>query len=309
MTHHWGYVGVVTSAMLFGITTTLNKIVLENVDPLIVAGLIYFIAGVVLFCVRFSPLQRLILSMMETPTKTEDAILRRDLEVLTFIILAGAVIAPFLFLYGLNKTTAVNTSLLMNTEALFTVFIAFLFLKERGAHKDYVGILLLIVGAIFVTTNAEFQKLTLTKEILGNTLIVGACFFWGVDNNLSKLVSKKRDLVLITSLKCLIGGGILLALSVSLRLNFQIPLISLPYLLSVGAFGIGFSVLLFLFALREIGSMKTGVIFSTSSLFGATFAFMILNEPFSLVQLVAGLLMLLGVYIIYKKPSSRNLRR
>jgi drug/metabolite transporter (DMT)-like permease len=49
--------------------------------------------------------------------------------------------------------------------------------------------------------------------------------------------------------------------------------------------------------------MRTGVIFSTSSLFGAVFAFAVLSEPLTWVQLVAGLAMLLGVYIIYKKPS------
>jgi len=301
LTRHWGYVGAITSAIFFGMGATLNKIVLKDVHPLIVAGLIYFIAGIVLFCVRLSPLQNMVLSMMETPTKTETVIRRRDFEVLAFIILSGAVIAPFLFLYGLNETTAVNASLLSNIEALFTVFIAFLFLKERGTRKDYVGILLLIIGAIFVTTNAEFQKLSLTREVLGNTLIVGACLFWGIDNNLSKLVSKKRDLVLLTALKCFIGGGILLLLSIFLKLNFQIPLISIPYLFSVGAFSIGFSILFFLFALREIGSMKTGVIFSTSSLFGATLAFIMLKETFSLIQLMAGFVMLLGVYIIYKR--------
>ena len=301
MTHHWGYVAAVASAVLFGMAATLNKIVLKDVHPLIVAGLIYFIAGIVLFCVRLSPLQNMVLSMMETPTKTETVIRRRDFEVLAFVILSGAVIAPFLFLYGLNETTAVNASLLSNIEALFTVFIAFLFLKERGTRKDYVGILLLIIGAIFVTTNAEFQKLSLTREVLGNTLIVGACLFWGIDNNLSKLVSKKRDLVSITALKCSIGGGILLILSIFLKVNFQIPLYSIPYLFSVGAFGIGFSILFFLFALREIGSMKTGVIFSTSSLFGAALAFIMLKENFSMIQLIAGFVMLLGVYILYRK--------
>jgi len=301
LTHHWGYVGAITSAIFFGMAATLNKIVLKDVHPLIVAGLIYFIAGIVLFCVRLSPLQNMVLSMMETPTKTETVIRGRDFEVLAFIILSGAVIAPFLFLYGLNETTAVNASLLSNIEALFTVFIAFIFLKERGTRKDYVGILLLIIGALFVTTNAEYQKLSLTREVLGNTLIVGACLFWGIDNNLSKSVSKKRDLVLLTALKCFIGGGILLLLSISLKLNFQIPLISIPYLFSVGAFSIGFSILFFLFALREIGSMKTGVIFSTSSLFGATLAFIMLKETFSLIQLTAGFVMLLGVYIIYKR--------
>jgi len=301
LTHHWGYVAAVASAVLFGMAATLNKIVLKDVHPLIVAGLIYFIAGIVLFCVRLSPLQKLVLSIMETPTKTETAIGKRDFEILAMVILSGAVVAPFLFLYGLSETTAVNASLLSNAEALFTVFIALLFFKERGARKDYVGILLLIIGAIFLTTNAEFQKLSLAREILGNALIVGACLFWGIDNNLSKLVSKKRDLVLLTALKCSIGGGILLFLSISLKINFQIPLFSLPYLFSVGAFSIGFSILLFLFALREIGSMKTGIIFSTSSLFGAAFALIVLRETFSLIQLTAGFVMLLGVYVIYRK--------
>jgi len=268
---------------------------------LIVAGLIYFIAGIVLFFVRLSPLHNLVLLVLETPTKTEAKIVRRDLGILAIVILSGAVIAPFLFLCGLSETTAVNASLLSNTEAFFTVFIAFLFLKERGTGKDYVGILLLVIGAVFVTTNAEFQKLTLTREVLGNAFIVGACLFWGIDNNLSKLVSKKRDLVLITALKCFIGGGALLLLSISLKLSFQIPLFSIPYLFSVGALSIGFSILFFLLALREIGSMKTGVIFSTSSLFGAAFAFIMLKETFSLIQIMAGFAMLLGIYIIYKR--------
>ena len=305
MTHHWGYVGAITSAIFFGMAATLNKIILEDIHPLIVAGLIYFIAGILLFCVRLSPLQNLVLSIMETPTKTETVIARRDFEILAIVILSGAVIAPFLFLYGLNETTAVNASLLSNTEALFTVLIAFLFLKERGTSKDYIGILLIVIGAIFVTTNAEFQKLTLTRGVFGNALIVGACLFWGVDNNLSKLVSKKRDLVLITALKCSIGGGALLLLSISLKLDFQIPLFSIPYLFSVGAFSIGFSILFFLFALREIGSMKTGVIFSTSSIFGAAFAFIMLRETFSLIQLIAGFTMFLGVYIVYKKSKTQ----
>jgi drug/metabolite transporter (DMT)-like permease len=47
--------------------------------------------------------------------------------------------------------------------------------------------------------------------------------------------------------------------------------------------------------------MRTGVIYSTSSLFGAVFAFVLLREPFSWVQVLAGLVMLLGVYVLYRK--------
>jgi len=301
LTHHWGYLGAVVSAVLFGISSTLNKIALENVNPLLIAGLIYFIGGVFLFVVRVSPLNRHVLSLLETPTKTEDKIAKRDYAILALVILSGSVTAPLLLLYGLAATTAINTALLLNTESLLTVLIAFAFLKERGARKDYFGIVLLLIGVVFLTTSGEFQKLTLTSEIVGNLLIVGACLFWSIDNNLSKFLSKKRDIVLITGLKCFIGGSILLVTALLLGISFNVPLISVPYLVSVGAFSIAFSILLFLFALREIGSMRTGVVFSTSSLFGAVFAFVVLREVFTFTQLLAGLVMLLGVYVLYKK--------
>jgi len=301
MSHHWGYVGVLSSAILFGISSTLNKIALENVNPLIIAGTTYLFGGVLLLAIHYSPLHKKLLRLFETPTQTETTITKRDYRTLAFIIICGSIVAPFLLLYGLNETTASNTALLLNAECLFTVLIAFFFLRERGEKKDYLGILLLFLGVIVLSTNAQFLSLTLTEQFFGNLLIVGACFFWGIDNNLSKFLSKKRDIVFVTGLKCFIGGSVLLAISQILGISFSIPIVSIPYILTVGAFSIAFSILLFLFALREIGSMRTGAIFATSSLFGAFFALAVLREPFSLIQLVAGVIMLFGIYVIYKR--------
>ena len=298
MTHHWGYVSAVASALLFGASSTLNKIALEDVHPTVVAGMIYFIGGVFLFGIHLTPLSKKILSLLDTK-ETETKISKKDLSVLAFVIISGSVMAPLLLLNGLNETTAINASLLLNAESLFTVSIAFIFLKERGAGKEYLGMLMLFVGVVFVTTNGEFQGVVLTENVIGNLLIIGACFFWGIDNNLSKILSKKRDIILMTGLKCFIGGLVLLAVSFLIGINFNIPLISIPYLLSAGAFSIAFSILLFLFALRKIGSMRTGVIFSTSSLFGAVLAFLVLRETFTPIQLIAGIIMLLGVYVLY----------
>jgi len=301
LTHHWGYVGAISSALLFGVGATLNKIVLAQVHPTVVAGLIYLFAGISLSLVRLSPLRDRIMSLLKTPTKTEAKINMKDFVILGIVVLSGSTIAPFLFLNGLNETTAVNASLLQNTESLFTVLIAFLFLEEKAGKKDWVGILFLIVGVLFLTTNGEFFRLTLTQSLYGNMLIVTACLFWGIDNSLSRFLSKKEDIILITALKCMAGGTILLLLSLALRLEFQISLYTFPYLIAVGAFSIGFSILFFLLGLREIGAIRTGVIFSTSSLFGATFAFLILRENFSLIQLISGFVMLVGVYILYKR--------
>jgi drug/metabolite transporter (DMT)-like permease len=96
----------------------------------------------------------------------------KDYMVLGLVTFSGAVVAPLLYVYGLNQTTAVNASLLLNMESLFTVFIAVVFFRERGLKKDCFGVLLLILGAVFITTNGEFQRLTFVREIVGNLLIV-----------------------------------------------------------------------------------------------------------------------------------------
>ncbi|MCL5949575.1 MAG: EamA family transporter [Candidatus Bathyarchaeota archaeon] len=130
---------------------------------------------------------------------------------------------------------------------------------------------------------------------------VTACLFWGIDNNLSRFLCVKEDLILVTALKCLLGGISLLLVAYALKLSFYVPLSAFPYLITVGAFSIGFSILFFMVGLKEIGSMRTGMIFSTSSLFGAVFAFIILNEEFTFVQFFAGVVMVFGVYVLYRK--------
>ncbi len=241
-----------------------------------------------------------ILKLLETPTQTEEKIKRSDYKILGLVILCGSIIAPILLMYGLNQTTAVNASLLLNAEVLFTVIIALTFWGERGSIKDYLAICVILVGVLFLTTNGQFQNVTYV-EVAGNLLIIGACLFWGIDNNLSKKLSKKRDLLLVTGLKCFLGGIALLMIALIMGVNLYFPLDALPYVLTVGALSIGLSILFFTFALREIGAMRTGVVYSLSALFGAVLAFLVLGEVFTIIQLVAGLIMILGVFLLYRK--------
>jgi len=297
MTHHYGYVGAVLAALLFGISSTLNKIALRNVHPMIVAGSIYLTAGIVVMFLRFTPLKDKLLKKLEFKVKTQEFFSRRDFLILTFIVFFGSFLAPLSFMFGLNKTTAVNASLLLNTETLFTVLIALLVFKEKASGRSIIGILLILIGAAVISTE-NFKEVELSKGILGNILIILAGLSWAIDNNLSKLLSVKRDLLLVTSLKGLFGGSALLILASLIGIHFYIPLQSLPYVLTVGAFSIGFSIVLFLFALREIGAMKTGAIFSTSSLIGALFAFLILGESFTAIKAFFGVLVFIGVYLL-----------
>ncbi|MEM0471270.1 MAG: hypothetical protein QXX84_00005 [Sulfolobales archaeon] len=71
MAHRWGYVAAISSALLFGLGATLNKIVLADVHPTVVAGAIYVFAGLFLSMVRLSPLSSRLLKILAIPTGTE----------------------------------------------------------------------------------------------------------------------------------------------------------------------------------------------------------------------------------------------
>jgi len=82
-------------------------------------------------------------------------------------------------------------------------------------------------------------------------------------------------------------------------LDFSLPLDKLPLLLFIGLICLSFSLPLIYYAIRIIGSTRTGSIFALSSIFGAITAFVVLGEPLTIVQLSFGVLMVAGVYILY----------
>lgn len=135
----------------------------------------------------------------------------------------------------------------------------------------------------------------------GNFLIIVATLFWALDNNLSKILSTRLDIARIVQLKSLIGGSILLLMIFLLQIPINIELEHIPSILLLGIAGFGASIFLFLHGLKRIGTVKTIMIFSTSSIFGLVFAAMFLQEEISHYQIIAMGIILSGIYLLYKK--------
>ena len=305
MSSVWGYASAIIVAMLFGVWITLDKLLLNYLHPLALASMVYMLASVLLFVIRISPSHNHILKIIHRESKVKIKISRRNYFTLFLTALFGAFIGPALYLNGLNQITAVNAAFLTNFEILFIIILGILFLKEKVQLKDIVGFAFLLLGAIFLSTN-NLQNLSFDENLVGSLLIIVACFFWSMDTTLTKFLSDKRDIFLLTGLKCGIGGVILFTISSYLGLSFNLPLDMLPVLFFIGWVCMSFSVVLVYLAIREIGSTRTGSIFSTSSLFGAFFAFIILGEPLKITQLLFGVLMFAGILILYKDGDLKS---
>lgn len=305
MNRFWGYLSAIMVALLFGVWFSLDKMLLSYLHPLALAALIYLLASVFLFLIRVSPLHPHILRIVHRESNVEIHISRRNYLTLFLTAVFGAVIAPALYLTGLNQITAVNAALLTNVEILFIILLGIFFLKEGVKAKDIVGFGFLLFGAIFLSTN-NLQNVSFDQSLVGSLLVVSACFFWSMDTTLTKFLSNQRDIFFLTSLKCGIGGLILFLISISMGLNFNLPLNMVPVLFFIGLGCMSFSIVLTFIAIREIGSTRTGSIFSTSSLFGAVVAFIVLGESLEATQLLFGVLMFLGILILYKNGNKIN---
>ena len=285
-----GYASAILCAVLVGSISTASKPVLANSSPLIYASLVYLLAS---------------LSSIPLGYKAKNfKVQKKDWPILLAITLSGAVIAPILFFIGLKQTTASDTAILSNAETIFTVLIALIFFKERLRPLGYLAIGLVLIGIVIVTTNLQFTNILSDLKKEGNLLIILAMAFWGLDNNLSKIVTHRINISKIVQLKGAIGGSIVLIFAIITGSSINIPLIQIPNLLLVGMVGFGVSLYLFLHGLRRIGTVKTVLIYSTGTIFGLSFASIFLHETVGAYQVGAIALMLSGIYIITKEGQS-----
>jgi len=273
----------IASAALFGASTPLAKLLLGNVDPWLLAGLLYLGSGVGLGLVHFG---RRFLGI-EPP---EAPLRRADIPWLAAVILAGGVIGPLLLMFGLSVTPASSAALLLNVEGLATMGIAWVVFREHTDRRIVLGAMFILTGAVLLSWQGEAAGFG-----WGALAIVGACVAWGIDNNLTRKLSA-ADPVQIAMLKGLAAGtvNLVLALWHGAVLPSGMPLLEAGL---VGFFGYGVSLVLFVLALRHLGSARTGAYFSTAPFIGAVLALVLFGEPITVRLIAAAVLMGAGLWL------------
>jgi len=291
----YGYVAAFVSAVLVGSIYSVAKPILSSqIQPLTLSSLIYLISGIFMMCVTYG----------RERNKKKDALKKDDYALLLIIGLLGACIAPFLFFEGLNRTTASSASVLGGGELLFTVVFALLFFKERLTKIGYLGMSITLIGITLISLSSEndAQNDLLNLNLnFGDILIILSTVCWGLDNNLSKVISKRTaNTSKIIYVKSLTGGIILLTCSFLLGYRVNLEISQIPYLLILGIGGFGLSLFFFIESLRIIGTLKVVVIFSSSTIFGLIFSVILLDERIGTMQLIATALVVLGLYYVNK---------
>ena len=272
------------SAALFGASTPLAKLLLDGVDPLMLAGLLYLGSGLGLFLVQVA-------SRLRRPHAREAALHGRQWLWLGLAILFGGIAAPALLMYGLSGTPAAAAALLLNLEPIFTVLLAWLFFGEGIGARIALGMSAIATGALVLS----WQGGGALGGLAAPAAIAAACLGWAVDNNLTRKIAL-TDPVQIAALKGGVAGVVNVALALSV--GASVPTAGrIGAAAVVGLVGYGISLVLFVRALRDLGAARTGAYFSLAPFFGAVLAVGLFGEALSARLVIAGIAMGVGVWL------------
>lgn len=270
------------AAALFGASTPLAKLLIGDLSPILLAGLLYLGSGVGIVLVR----------LIGDRGWASSGLARAEWPWLLGAIFFGGVLGPVALLFGLTHTSGSAASLLLNLEAVLTAVIAWVVFKENADRRIVLGMLAIVAGGVVLSWPSGSAE---AGGWLGPVMVAVACLCWAVDNNLTRKVSAS-DALFIAGSKGMIAGTVnsVLALSLGAALPNASTVLAT---MSVGFLGYGVSLIMFVLALRGLGTARTGAYFSTAPFVGAAVALALLGESTSLAFWLAAALMGWGVWL------------
>lgn len=287
-----GILYALASAALFGISTPFAKLLAGDLPPLLLAGILYLGSGaglLVVLLVRFARAHLVSVSASRPPHAAY--LTRKDLPWFAGAVLMGGIVAPVLLMTGLAITPGSTASLLLNLEGVFTALLAWFVFHENFDRRILLGMLLIVAASLLLS----WEQVPGAGTILGVAAIVAACACWAVDNNLTRKVSA-GDAVQIAAIKGLVAGTVNIALALYLDARWP-GMITVLLAALIGFAGYGVSLVLFVLALRHLGTARTGAYFSSAPFLGAVVSLLLLQETPGLLFLLAFVLMAMGLWL------------
>jgi drug/metabolite transporter (DMT)-like permease len=279
---HPGVAAAMVSALLFGVTTPVAKQLLSGTHPLLIAGLLYIGSGTGVSVLR----------IIQDRGWSATGLTASDWPWLAVSTLVGGILAPALLMTGLARADAAAASLLLNLEVVFTAVLAWVAFREAASRRVVLGLFVIFAGGLVLVWPARLSSAGSPLALLA---IAAASLCWALDNNLTRKISA-NDSRVIAAIKGLVSG--LTTTTLAFGLGASLP--PLPYVLEtllIGFLGYGLSLVLFIVALRQLGTARTSAYFATAPFIGAGVALLLYGQSSGAAFWLAALCMGAGVWL------------
>ena len=287
----WAICFAILAAGLYAINIPLSKLLLNYVDPTMMASYLYLGAGLgigVLF--------------LFTKKKTENAMEKMTPKDMPFVVgMVGLdIIAPILLMFGLLDSVSSKAALLNNFEIVCTSLIALFIFKEVISRKMWLAIFLITVSSFILS----FEDITAFKFSWGAIFVLLATLCWGLENNCTRKLSNKNTYQVVF-LKGIFSGLGAFVVAICLREKFaSLQYFALALLLGFVAYGL--SIFFYIKAQSVIGAAKTSAYYAITPFIGTFFSFLFFDENPTWGYYVGLGVMILGTAIVVVDTLSKK---
>lgn len=278
-------------AIIWGINFAIVKFALADFLPLSFTVVRFFLAALFLIVVMIASREPL-------------SIDRQDRAALIRLGFIGITLYNLFFMYGLKYTTASSSALFISMSPLFAVLMQAVSGRERLSARVLGGLGLATAGVI-VIIRSHYGELSFTSsELVGDILTLCATVSWALYTIAAQPLLEKYSAVKVTAYSIAAGSVLLLPIGLYELMHQSWARVSVPSWSALGfsafiAGGVAYT--LWYQGIKRIGVTRTIVYHYLMPCVAVAFAALFLGERITALQIVGGISILIGVYLVQTK--------
>ncbi len=224
---------------------------------------------------------------------------KKDVAPVIYIALVAALFADFMYIFSLSQVAVVNAVIIAHMQPVFIVIFGIFTLKsDKLTSFDYIGILLMIISGVLVTTGTLDNLMSFKFGTVGDLFVLSATIAWATSAIVTRRYVRHLNTGVVTFYRFSIVSVVL---SIYLIANNSF-FIENYYQVVVGLV-VGIGTILYYESLSRLKAAQTSALELSTPLFATILAFYMLSETPTVMQIVGVLLLLLGLFFISRKEE------
>ena len=279
---------IILANIIWSAASVIFKISLTNIPPYTLAFLRFAIAPLLLL-----------------PFLKNKAALhlheKRDLWALVAYALSGITGNIMFYFLGLQRTYAINATIIASGAPIVTLFLAHIFLKEKVSIRKFLGFLLGAVGLVVIILQ-PIRTHEIDGSVFGNLFLVMAILCAVIQTIIGRSILTKYNPITFTFWAFIIGAASFLPLAAYEYMTIPHLVISLDWRGIMGIvygsiFSSAIAYSLFAWGLSKISATDTSLIAHLDPIIGTLLGYIVLHEPITSTFIWGALCIFVGIYI------------
>ena len=224
---------------------------------------------------------------------------RQDLPKILVLSFSGYTLYQFLFIYGIDLTTASNTAVIFGSTPIMISLLSSFFKHEKITPLGWLGIGLGFFG-IYLVISGRAGGFALSRQTWkGDLLLFAAVFFWAHYSVSARPLLKVYSPLKFTAVT--MGLGSLMFFPFSVAGLGKLPLAAVSAkawlcMLYSGVVALSLALVLWFFSVRQVGNSQTAVYSNLQPVLAVVFAALLLGEKASSSLLLGAAVIFVGIY-------------